>query len=134
MRVVRALVARSGDRRLERVAGSRLGLRLLAGALARRIARAGALPGDVQLDVRVRDGGLRHWTVQPGGTARAGAAATPALTVTVGAADLARIAAGELAPDRALLDGRLDVAGDFAVVGLLTDLVRERGPSGRAPA
>ena len=37
-------------------------------------------------------------------------------------ADLIRIAAGELDPGRAVLDGRLDFAGDFGVMNRLTSL------------
>ncbi len=37
------------------------------------------------------------------------------MTVTARAADVLRMAAGELGPGRALLDGRLDLAGDWGV-------------------
>jgi len=120
---LRAFVARAGDRRLEQVLGSPRALRLLFGELAARFApdRAEGFTGDLQFELH----GRRPWVVSIGpGGARAwpGTAAQPALTLVLGVADLARVATGELDPVRAILDGRLDLRGDFGVAMQLGEM------------
>ncbi len=120
----RAWVARSDDRRLERTLGTRGGLRLLFGALERQLAHAGGLTGEVTFLLRASDGAVRPWTVAADGTgARVGAGPDPRLTVRMGLADLVRIAGGDLDPGDALLTGRLDLEGDFALATRLGELL-----------
>lgn len=112
-------VAASDDARLERVVGSRAGLRTVFGAMARAFDPAGAqgFVGDLQFDLRGR-AGVRRWTVACGAasaTARPGGSPSPAVVVKLSVADFVRLAAGELDPGRALLSGQLDLEGDFAV-------------------
>jgi putative sterol carrier protein len=57
-----------------------------------------------------------------------GAAPGPGLTIKLGAADFLRIAAGELDPAKALLSGRLDLAGDFAVAMRLASMFGQPSP------
>src|SRR5690242_5736645 len=74
--------------------------------------------GELEYDLRRRGGRHAHWTVSIDGhraMARRGRAVAPALTVTIGVADFLRLAAGDLDAGRALLAGRLDLAGDFAL-------------------
>ncbi|MCW2991594.1 MAG: class flavin-dependent oxidoreductase, partial [Solirubrobacterales bacterium] len=109
------------DRTLERLLANRVALRILFGTVARRFdpARAKGFAGELQCDLRTTAGGLRSWTIVVDGehaTARAGAAEAPALVATASAADLVRMAAGELDSGRALLAGRLDVRGDFRLM------------------
>lgn len=125
-RAARVAVRRAPAGLLERTAGSTRGLGLLFGALARRFdpAAAGGFAGDVQWDLRRGDGTVRRWTLVVDGpgaraAARPGAATAPAVVVRVGVADLLRVAAGELDAGRALLDGRLDLEGDFGVAARL---------------
>lgn len=114
-------VGRAPDARLERVVGSRAGLRTVFGAMARRFDPAGAagFVGDLQFDLlRPASGAVTSWTVAAGPTsavARPGASSAPAVVVKLSVADFARLAAGELDPGRALLSGQLDLEGDFAV-------------------
>ena len=68
---------------------------------------------------------MSRWTIDASaGRARAreGAATSPAVTVKLTVADFVRMAALELDPGAALLDGRLDVAGDFAVASQLGEM------------
>lgn len=130
----RRFVRDGSDRRLERVLGSRAALRLLFAAIARRFdpVAAQGFAGELQLDLRTHAGAVRRWTIAVTGDrarARPGSATAPALTVKAGLADFLRIAAGELDPGRALLDGRLDAEGDFA---LLTRAGAMFGAGGRA--
>jgi putative sterol carrier protein len=117
---LRSYVRRSGDRRLERTLGSRGGLRVLFGAMARRFVpeRADGFTGDIQYDLGYSDGAVRTWTVSVGAeraTARPGPAPDPALTIAMSLADLLRLAGGDLQPFSALLAGRLELAGDLNV-------------------
>jgi hypothetical protein len=58
-----------------------------------------------------------------------GPAGAPALTLTTTVADALRMAAGEIPVDRAILEGRLDLAGDW---GLATRLGQMFGGGGGA--
>lgn len=115
-----ALVARASDRTLERTAGSRAGLHLLFGRLAARFdpVAAEGFQGEIACALRRGDGTVTHWTVAVDGgraSARPRRAERPAVTVRASVADLVRMAARELDPGRALLDGRLDLEGDARV-------------------
>jgi len=86
--------------------------------------------GELQCELRRIDGTLRIWTIDTRSgraVARPGAADAPALKARLTVADFVRIAGGELDAGRALLDGRLDLAGDFSVVTRLGDLFGRRG-------
>jgi putative sterol carrier protein len=115
-----AFVRRASDARLERTAGSGAGLRLLFAAMARAYEpdEAHGFAGEIQFDLTCAEGRIVHWTVRVDGdhaTARPGRAAAPALTLTTSVPDFLRMAAGDLDAGRALLGGRLDLAGDFAL-------------------
>jgi putative sterol carrier protein len=65
------------------------------------------------------------WTVaiEPAGRARGpGRPPTPALTLKMTVADFLRMAAGDLDAGKALLTGRLDLAGDFALAQRLGEM------------
>jgi putative sterol carrier protein len=120
-------VHRASDERLERVAGSDLGLRLLFAAMARAYEpeHAAGFTGEIQYDLRRRHGRVAPWTVRierARATARRGRAVAPALTLSMTVADFLRLAAGDLDAGRALLAGRLDLAGDFALAQRLGDM------------
>jgi len=126
-RAFQAFVRASGDARLERTAGSDRGLALVFAAMARTYdpARAGGFRGELQFDLRRADGRLVPWSVllDPGrATARRGSARAPALTLTLSVADFLRLAAGDLDAGRALLTGRLDLAGDFSLAQRLGEM------------
>jgi alkanesulfonate monooxygenase SsuD/methylene tetrahydromethanopterin reductase-like flavin-dependent oxidoreductase (luciferase family) len=129
-----AFVARSDDARLERTAGSAPGLKVLFSAMERSFVpdRAGGFTGDVQYDLRAADGTVRSWTVTiAGGRARVrpGASEDGAkLTVGLTVADFVRIAGRDLDPVKAVLSGRLHLAGDFGVALKLGEMFGQ-GPA-----
>jgi alkanesulfonate monooxygenase SsuD/methylene tetrahydromethanopterin reductase-like flavin-dependent oxidoreductase (luciferase family)/putative sterol carrier protein len=123
----RAFVRRSGDRRLERTAGSDRGLRMIFGAMAGAFEpdKAHGFAGELQYDLRRADGRLAQWTVeldQRHATVRPGPASAPALTLKLAVVDFVRMAAGELDAGKALLTGRLDLAGDFSLAQRLGEM------------
>jgi hypothetical protein len=125
-RAFKSFVRSSSDRRLERTIGTRAGLRMLFAQLAVRVPSfAATLAGELQCDLRRSDGSLTIWTIDARSgraIARRGPANRPALTARLSVADMIRMAAGELDPGRAVLEGRLDFAGDFGVMNRLTSL------------
>ena len=118
--VLRTFVRRSGDRPLERTFGSRRGLaRIFAGA-AERFDPDGAdgFSGALQFDLRRSSGAVSHWVIvvaHDRATARPGTAEGPALTAQLSVADAIRILTGDLDAGTAILEGRLDLLGDFGV-------------------
>jgi putative sterol carrier protein len=125
--IFEAFVRRASDARLERVAGSDAALKLIFAAMTRAYEpdKAHGFAGDLGFDLRRADGRTAHWTVSVDprrATARPGRAAAPALTLTLTVADFLRIAARDLDAGRALLTGRLDLAGDFALAQRLGDM------------
>jgi putative sterol carrier protein len=119
-RVLRAFVRRSDDRRIERTLGSRAALPVLFAAMARRFVptAAAGFAGEIGYALSRAGGATESWTVTvAGGAARArrGAPAEPALVVRMSCADFVRLAAGEVDAGAALLDGRIDLEGDFAL-------------------
>lgn len=124
LKALRAFVARSTDRRLERTIGSPRGLRTLFRAMAARFDpdAAEGFEGRLRYELATSTGRTRTWTIACGAAA---ARATPgadgdaAVVVRTGVADFVRIAVGELDPGSALLGGRLDLEGDFVVASRL---------------
>jgi alkanesulfonate monooxygenase SsuD/methylene tetrahydromethanopterin reductase-like flavin-dependent oxidoreductase (luciferase family)/putative sterol carrier protein len=128
-----AFVRRSGDERLARTAGSAAGLKVLFAGMERQFVaeRAGGFTGDIQYTLRAADGTLRPWTVTidgPRATARPGASETAKLTLTLSVADFVRVAGRDLDPIKAVLTGRLELAGDFAVAMRLGEMFGQPGP------
>ena len=119
-RAFAAIVRRSDDRRLERLFGAD---RALASIFARTAARfdadgADGFTGDLRFDLRRSSGVLSSWTITAAhgrATASPGGVDGAALTATLSVADALRILARELDVGRAILEGRLDLAGDFGV-------------------
>ena len=115
-----AIVRRSSDRRLERLFGSD---RALASIFARTATRfdpdgADGFTGDLRFDLRRSSGAISSWTITAAhgrATSSRGGADGAALTATLSVADALRILARELDVGRAILEGRLDLAGDFGV-------------------
>src|SRR3954447_2643074 len=122
-----ALVRRAGDARLEHIAGSDAALKLIFAAMTRAYEpdKAHGFAGELEFDLRRADGRVAHWTVavEPRrATARPGRAAAPALTLALSVADFLRIAARDLDAGRAILTGRLDLAGDFSLAQRLGEM------------
>jgi hypothetical protein len=125
--IFQRFVKHSSDERLERVVGSRRGLRIVFAAMTRayRPQRAGDWSGDVRYELTGAGGEVRTWTVTCGpavARAREGPAPDPALTIKLGLADFVRVAGRDLDPAKALLSGRMDLEGDFGVALKLGDM------------
>jgi alkanesulfonate monooxygenase SsuD/methylene tetrahydromethanopterin reductase-like flavin-dependent oxidoreductase (luciferase family)/putative sterol carrier protein len=126
-RAFQAFVRRSDDRRLERTAGSDRGLRMLFGAMAEAFEPDKALGfnGDLRYELRAADGAVKTWTVRIAGehaSVLPGGDGTPALTLRLALADFVRMAGRDLDPGKALLSGRLDLEGDFALAARLGEM------------
>jgi alkanesulfonate monooxygenase SsuD/methylene tetrahydromethanopterin reductase-like flavin-dependent oxidoreductase (luciferase family)/putative sterol carrier protein len=122
-----ALVRRADDRRLEQIAGSQPGLRLIFGAMEQAYVpeKANGFSGELQYDLRREDGETVRWTIRLGpahASARPGPAEDPALIVKLTLADFLRMAGRDLDPGKALLTGRLDLEGDFALAQRLGEM------------
>lgn len=131
--VFQAFVRRAGDERLARTAGSAPGLKLLFAGMERQFVaeRAAGFTGDIQYNLRAADGTLRPWTVTIDGeraSARPGASDAAKLTLTLSVADFVRIAGRDLDPIKAVLTGRLELAGDFAVAMRLGEMFGQPAP------
>jgi putative sterol carrier protein len=126
-------VRRSSDDRLERTVGSRRGLRLVFGAMARayRPDRANGFSGDIRYELTDAQGRERTWTVScspTGARPRPGAAPSPALTIKLALADFIRITGRDLDPVKALLSGRMELEGDFALAMRLAQMFGQPSP------
>jgi alkanesulfonate monooxygenase SsuD/methylene tetrahydromethanopterin reductase-like flavin-dependent oxidoreductase (luciferase family) len=126
-RAFRAFVKRSDDRRLEGTIGSDRGLRVLFGAMAQAYEpeKANGFAGEIHYQLRRADGRLAPWTVaiaSDRAVARPGPASAPALTLKLGVADFVRMAGRDLDPGKALLTGRMDLEGDFALAARLGEM------------
>jgi alkanesulfonate monooxygenase SsuD/methylene tetrahydromethanopterin reductase-like flavin-dependent oxidoreductase (luciferase family)/putative sterol carrier protein len=131
-RAFRAFVRRSDDRRLERTVGSGAGLKVLFGAMAQAYQpdKAAGFAGDLQYDLRRSSGEVVSWTVTLGperASVRPGIASAPALTLELGVVDFVRMAGGDLDPGKALLTGRMDMAGDLAIAARLGEMFGQPG-------
>jgi len=129
----RSFVRRAGDEWLARTAGSTAGLKLLFAGMERQFVaeRAAGFTGDIQYNLRAVDGTLRSWTVTVDGTraiARPGSSDAAKLTITLSVADFVRIAGRDLDPIKAVLTGRLELAGDFSVAMRLGEMFGQPPP------
>jgi putative sterol carrier protein len=59
---------------------------------------------------------------------RPGRATQPAVTISMSLADFARVAARDLDPGKALVNGQIQLAGDFAVATRLGEMFGEPSP------
>jgi alkanesulfonate monooxygenase SsuD/methylene tetrahydromethanopterin reductase-like flavin-dependent oxidoreductase (luciferase family)/putative sterol carrier protein len=128
-----SFVRHSSDERLARTAGSAVGLKILFGGMERQFVaeRAADFTGDIQYELRAADGTMRSWTVTVEGDralARPGASAAAKLTITLSVADFVRIAGRDLDPVKAVLTGRLELAGDFSVAMRLGEMFGQPPP------
>ena len=128
-----SFVRRASDERLARTAGSAAGLKLLFAGMERQFVaeRAAGFTGDIQYNLRAADGTVRSWTVTVDGDraiARPSASDAAKLTITLSVADFVRIAGSDLDPVKAVLTGRLELAGDFSVAMRLGEMFGQPPP------
>ncbi|MDX6667646.1 MAG: hypothetical protein QOK04_1026 [Solirubrobacteraceae bacterium] len=128
-----AFVRRSDDRRLERTVGSDAGLRVVFAGMARRFrpSRANGFNGEIEYVLTGASGNVKPWVVSIAGdraSVRPGRATQPAVTISMSLADFARVAARDLDPGKALVNGQIQLAGDFAVATRLGEMFGEPSP------
>jgi hypothetical protein len=86
--------------------------------------KAGGFEGEILYDLTAHRG-PRPWTVSVDArraVAEPRTAEAPAITVRAPVPAFVRIATGELDPARAMLEGTLEVEGDFVVAGRLGEM------------
>jgi putative sterol carrier protein len=122
-----AFVRHSDDARLEKTVGSDAGLRMIFSGMAQRFVpeKANGFTGELQYELSGANGAVKHWVVAIVGDrarVRSGVASTPRLTIRLSLADFARMAGNDLDPGKALLTGRMELAGDLAVAPRLGEM------------
>jgi hypothetical protein len=93
--------------------------------------RAQGFSGEIEYDLRGRDG-PRRWTMRIGdgrAAARRGGAAAPAVTLRTSVPDFVRLAAHQAFAPKLLLEGGLEIEGDFALAGRLAEMFGEQPPT-----
>jgi hypothetical protein len=93
--------------------------------------KAAGFAGDIVYELRRTDGRVQPWTVTVAGDrarAHPGGAANPELKIVMSVADFARLAARRLEPGAALLEGRLDIHGDFGLAARLGEMFGQPSP------
>jgi alkanesulfonate monooxygenase SsuD/methylene tetrahydromethanopterin reductase-like flavin-dependent oxidoreductase (luciferase family) len=121
-----ALVRGRSEEQLERLFGRGPALTVLFKGMERsfRPDRSGGFTGEIQYELGTADG-TRRWVVEIAdgrASARPGSAADPALTVRAGLADFVRLAAREAYGPQLLLAGAIEIEGDFALAGRLSEM------------
>jgi alkanesulfonate monooxygenase SsuD/methylene tetrahydromethanopterin reductase-like flavin-dependent oxidoreductase (luciferase family) len=134
--LARAVRGRS-DAAVCRTLGSAAGLWLLFHGMARNYhpARGEGFSGDIQYLLEGGNGsgpdGLAGWFVRiRDGAASAvrGVSPSPALTFRMSVPLFVRIAAGEVSSNRALIEGRVSIDGDFAIAQRLPEMFGQASP------
>jgi putative sterol carrier protein len=114
------------DAQLERTIGSGPGLRMVFKGMERsfRPEKANGWSGDIQYELTGQTG-TREWVVRvAGGRAmtRAARSPNPVLTLRMSVATFARIAAREVPPAQAFMEGKIQMEGDFQVAVRMTEM------------
>jgi alkanesulfonate monooxygenase SsuD/methylene tetrahydromethanopterin reductase-like flavin-dependent oxidoreductase (luciferase family)/putative sterol carrier protein len=121
-----ALVRGRSDEQIERIFGHGPALAILFKGMERsfRPERAAGFEGEIQYELAAGDGTRRWVLAVADGSARArqGAAPDPDLTLRASLADFVRLAAREAYGPKLMLDGALELEGDFALAGRLAEM------------
>ena len=121
-----AFVRKRTDAQLERVLGSRTGMRLIFKGMERAFVpeKAGTFEGEVQYELTGTNGGGSWFLRIADGHAVAapGRANDPAVTFRTSVPMFARIAAQEIHPAKAMLEGDLELQGDFELAAKLGEM------------
>ena len=121
-----SFVGGRSDEQLDTLMGSGPGLRLLFKAMESSFDPQGArgFSGTIAYSLR-SSRGARPWTVTIDGSravAAPGEVDSPTVTVRADVPVFVRVAAGQLDPARAILEGKLEVEGDFTVAARLGEM------------
>jgi putative sterol carrier protein len=119
-----AFVRGRSDAQLERTVGSRAGLRMIFKAMERSFVpeQANGFTGDIQYELTGSQNGARNgnrdWVLRIEGdhaVAEPGRSEQPRVTFRASVPAFARIAAGEIHPAKAILEGQMEIYGDYNV-------------------
>jgi putative sterol carrier protein len=122
-----AFVRGRSDEQLERVIGSNPGLRVIFKGMERAFVpeRANGFTGEVQYELTGRNG-PKEWVVRIENgqrvTAAPGRATNPVVTFRMSLPMFARIASQEVHPAKAMVEGDLEVHGDFEAATRLGEM------------
>jgi alkanesulfonate monooxygenase SsuD/methylene tetrahydromethanopterin reductase-like flavin-dependent oxidoreductase (luciferase family)/putative sterol carrier protein len=122
-----AFVRGRSDDQLERIVGSKAGLRVFFKGMERAFVpdKANGFSGEVQYELTSANG-AREWILRIEDGARAvaepGRARSPVVTFRTSVPTFARIAAQEVHPAKAMMEGMLEVHGDFEAAGRLAEM------------
>jgi hypothetical protein len=122
-RRIDATVRRMSDKQLTATLGSRLGMRALFGSMAGRF-RPGSFVGTLEFKLEGRKG-AETWTLHCGPDgARAVRESTPDadLHIEAAVADFVRVGLGHVSGPGAVIGGKLNVRGDFALALRLQEM------------
>jgi alkanesulfonate monooxygenase SsuD/methylene tetrahydromethanopterin reductase-like flavin-dependent oxidoreductase (luciferase family)/putative sterol carrier protein len=117
------------DEQLDKLMGSAAGLRIAFGGMERAFVpdKAAGFSGSVQYELE-GDRGLQVWHVaidDGHASAKPGSTDDPVVTMRMSVPLFARVLAREVDPARAMLEGRLAIAGDFNVAARLGEMFGE---------
>jgi alkanesulfonate monooxygenase SsuD/methylene tetrahydromethanopterin reductase-like flavin-dependent oxidoreductase (luciferase family)/putative sterol carrier protein len=122
-----AFVRGRSDSQLERTIGSSAGLRLIFKGMERAFvpAKANGFTGEFQYELTGRNGD-RDWFVRvedgKRAVARPGRAQDARVTFRTSVPTFARMASGEVHPAKAMIEGELEVRGDFELAARLGEM------------
>jgi putative sterol carrier protein len=122
-----AFVRGRSDTQLERTVGSKAGLRFIFKGMEHAFVpeRANGYSGEVQYELTGGNGD-RSWVVRIEDGQRAvtapGRAENPGVTFRTSVPMFARIASGEVHPAKAMMEGDLEVQGDFELAARLGEM------------
>jgi len=122
-----ALVRGRSDAQIDRILGSDAALRVLFKAMESSFVpqAAAGWQGAVQYELDSPRRGVRRWALVVHGDhahAEQGAADSPAVTIRASVPTFMRIAAGEVNPAKAILEGQMDLEGDLGVAARLGEM------------
>jgi putative sterol carrier protein len=122
-----AFVRGRSDAQLERTLGSGPGLRMMFKGMERAFIpeKANGFTGEVQYELTGSRNGNHEWVVRVDGdhaTVAPGRAAQPVVTFRMSVPVFARIAAQEMHPAKAMMEGQLELEGDFEAAARLGEM------------
>jgi len=122
-----ALVRGRSDEQIDRILGNDAALRMLFKAMESSFNpnAAAGWKGAVQYELRSERRGVQRWAVVVHGDhahVERGAADSPAVTIRTSVPVFMRVAAGEVNPAKAIMEGEMDLQGDLGVAARLGEM------------
>jgi putative sterol carrier protein len=122
-----SFVRKRTDAQLERVIGNGAGLRIIFKGMERAFVpeKANGFQGELQYELSGSRNGNREWIVRIDGTRAStapGRSPDPAVTFRMSVPVFARIAAQELHPAKAMMEGQLQLEGNFEVAARVGEM------------